>query len=214
MKYKTIFFDLDGTITDSAPGIMNSIKYALEKNHLPMLSEEQLRSFIGPPLRGQFCKVCGLADEESARMVEDYREYYRDKGIFGNNVYDGVIEMLEKLRKKGFRLAIATSKPEKYAKIIIDHFHLTQYFACVAGMEMDGGRGTKAQVITYALEKNDITDKSKVLMIGDREHDVIGAHENGLDCLSILYGFGSRKEFEEAGADYIRENVEDILQFV
>lgn len=88
-------FDLDGTITDSAPGIMNSIKYALEKNHLPMLSEEQLRSFIGPPLRGQFCKVCGLADEESARMVEDYREYYRDKGIFGNNVYDGVIEMLE-----------------------------------------------------------------------------------------------------------------------
>ena len=109
MKYKTIFFDLDGTITDSAPGIMNSIKYALEKNHLPMLSEEQLRSFIGPPLRGQFCKVCGLADEESARMVEDYREYYRDKGIFENNVYDGVIEMLDKLRKKGFRLAIATS---------------------------------------------------------------------------------------------------------
>ena len=214
MKYKTIFFDLDGTITDSAPGIMNSIKYALEKNHLPMLSEEQLRSFIGPPLRGQFCKVCGLADEESARMVEDYREYYRDKGIFENNVYDGVIEMLEKLRKKGFRLAIATSKPEKYAKIIMDHFHLTKYFACVAGMEMDGGRGTKAQVITYALEKNDITDKSKVLMIGDREHDVIGAHENGLDCLGILYGFGSRKEFEEAGADYIRENVEDILQFV
>ena len=214
MKYKTIFFDLDGTITDSAPGIMNSIKYALEKNHLPMLSEEQLRSFIGPPLRGQFCKVCGLADEESARMVEDYREYYRDKGIFGNNVYDGVIEMLEKLRKKGFRLAIATSKPEKYAKIIMDHFHLTKYFACVAGMEMDGGRGTKAQVITYALEKNDITDKSKVLMIGDREHDVIGALENGLDCLGILYGFGSRKEFEEAGADYIRENVEDILQFV
>ena len=118
-----------------------------------MLSEEQLRSFIGPPLRGQFCKVCGLADEESARMVEDYREYYRDKGIFENNVYDGVIEMLEKLRKKGFRLAIATSKPEKYAKIIIDHFHLTKYFACVAGMEMDGGRGTKAQVITYALRE-------------------------------------------------------------
>ena len=92
MKYKTIFFDLDGTITDSAPGIMNSIKYALEKNHLPMLSEEQLRSFIGPPLRGQFCKVCGLADEESARMVEDYREYYRDKGIFENNVYVGKTE--------------------------------------------------------------------------------------------------------------------------
>lgn len=146
--------------------------------------------------------------------VKYYREYYHDKGIYENRVYDGLEEVLKKINEAGKQAIVATSKPEKYAKIIIDHFHLTQYFACVAGMEMDGGRGTKAQVITYALEKNDITDKSNVLMIGDREHDVIGAHENGLDCLGILYGFGSRKEFEEAGADYIRENVEDILQFV
>lgn len=95
MKYKTIFFDLDGTITDSAPGIMNSIKYALEKNHLPSFRKSNSEALSDRPLRGQFCKVCGLADEESARMVEDYREYYRDKGIFENNVYDGVIEMLE-----------------------------------------------------------------------------------------------------------------------
>ena len=161
-KYEIFLFDLDGTITDSALGITNSVMYALKK----------------------------FGIEETDRTK------------------------LKKINEAGKQAIVATSKPEKYAKIIIDHFHLTQYFACVAGMEMDGGRGTKAQVITYALEKNDITDKSKVLMIGDREHDVIGAHENGLDCLSILYGFGSRKEFEEAGADYIRENVEDILQFV
>ena len=152
MKYKTIFFDLDGTITDSAPGIMNSIKYALEKNHLPMLSEEQLRSFIGPPLRGQFCKVCGLADEESARMVEDYREYYRDKGIFGNNVYDGVIEMLEKLRKKGFRLAIATSKPEMFAKQIADYFGFSKYFDFIGGACMNESRTDKYEVIEYVIE--------------------------------------------------------------
>lgn len=149
MKYKTIFFDLDGTITDSAPGIMNSIKYALEKNHLPMLSEEQLRSFIGPPLRGQFCKVCGLADEESARMVEDYREYYRDKGIFGNNVYDGVIEMLEKLRKKGFRLAIATSKPEMFAKQIADYFGFSKYFDFIGGACMNESRTAQYRRVVW-----------------------------------------------------------------
>ena len=187
MKYKTIFFDLDGTITDSAPGIMNSIKYALEKNHIPMLSEEQLRSFIGPPLRGQFCKVCGLADEESARMVEDYREYYRDKGIFGNNVYDGVIEMLEKLRKKGFRLAIATSKPEMTDKY---------------------------EVIEYVIESCNITDRNEVVMVGDRSHDMIGAKKAGLHSIGVLYGYGSKEELEQSGAEMLVEVPEQIVSLM
>ena len=214
MKYKYILFDLDGTITESGPGIMNSVEYALNKMNREVGERDILKKFIGPPLTESMEKYYGMSEEEALLGVKYYREYYHDKGIYENRVYDGLEEVLKKINEAGKQAIVATSKPEKYAKIIIDHFHLTQYFACVAGMEMDGGRGTKAQVITYALEKNDITDKSKVLMIGDREHDVIGAHENGLDCLSILYGFGSRKEFEEAGADYIRENVEDILQFV
>ena len=214
MKYKYILFDLDGTITESGPGIMNSVEYALNKMNREVGERDTLKKFIGPPLTESMEKYYGMSKEEALLGVKYYREYYHDKGIYENRVYDGLEEVLKKINEAGKQAIVATSKPEKYAKIIIDHFHLTQYFACVAGMEMDGGRGTKAQVITYALEKNDITDKSKVLMIGDREHDVIGAHENGLDCLSILYGFGSRKEFEEAGADYIRENVEDILQFV
>ena len=214
MKYKYILFDLDGTITESGPGIMNSVEYALNKMNREVGERDTLKKFIGPPLTESMEKYYGMSEEEALLGVKYYREYYHDKGIYENRVYDGLEEVLKKINEAGKQAIVATSKPEKYAKIIIDHFHLTQYFACVAGMEMDGGRGTKAQVITYALEKNDITDKSKVLMIGDREHDVIGAHENGLDCLSILYGFGSRKEFEEAGADYIRENVEDILQFV
>ena len=214
MKYKYILFDLDGTITESGPGIMNSVEYALNKMNREVGERDTLKKFIGPPLTESMEKYYGMSEEEALLGVKYYREYYHDKGIYENRVYDGLEEVLKKINEAGKQAIVATSKPEKYAKIIIDHFHLTQYFACVAGMEMDGGRGTKAQVITYALEKNDITDKSKVLMIGDREHDVIGAHENGLDCLGILYGFGSRKEFEEAGADYIRENVEDILQFV
>ena len=214
MKYKYILFDLDGTITESGPGIMNSVEYALNKMNREVGDRDTLKKFIGPPLTESMEKYYGMSKEEALLGVKYYREYYHDKGIYENRVYDGLEEVLKKINEAGKQAIVATSKPEKYAKIIIDHFHLTQYFACVAGMEMDGGRGTKAQVITYALEKNDITDKSNVLMIGDREHDVIGAHENGLDCLGILYGFGSRKEFEEAGADYIRENVEDILQFV
>ena len=214
MKYKYILFDLDGTITESGPGIMNSVEYALNKMNREVGERDTLKKFIGPPLTESMEKYYGMSEEEALLGVKYYREYYHDKGIYENRVYDGLEEVLKKINEAGKQAIVATSKPEKYAKIIIDHFHLTKYFACVAGMEMDGGRGTKAQVITYALEKNDITDKSKVLMIGDREHDVIGAHENGLDCLGILYGFGSRKEFEEAGADYIRENVEDILQFV
>ena len=214
MKYKYILFDLDGTITESGPGIMNSVEYALNKMNREVGERDTLKKFIGPPLTESMEKYYGMSEEEALLGVKYYREYYHDKGIYENRVYDGLEEVLKKINEAGKQAIVATSKPEEYAKIIIDHFHLTKYFACVAGMEMDGGRGTKAQVITYALEKNDITDKSNVLMIGDREHDVIGAHENGLDCLGILYGFGSRKEFEEAGADYIRENVEDILQFV
>ena len=200
-KYEIFLFDLDGTITDSALGITNSVMYALKKFGIEETDRTKLYKFIGPPLTESFEKFYGFTKEQSLDGVKYYREYYHDKGIYENRVYDGLEEVLKKINEAGKQAIVATSKPEEYAKIIID-------------MEMDGGRGTKAQVITYALEKNDITDKSNVLMIGDREHDVIGAHENGLDCLGILYGFGSRKEFEEAGADYIRENVEDILQFV
>jgi len=161
MKYKYILFDLDGTITESGPGIMNSVEYALNKMNREVGERDTLKKFIGPPLTESMEKYYGMSEEEALLGVKYYREYYHDKGIYENRVYDGLEEVLKKINEAGKQAIVATSKPEKYAKIIIDHFHLTQYFACVAGMEMDGGRGTKAQVITYALEKNDITDKMK-----------------------------------------------------
>ncbi len=212
--YNTFLFDLDGTITDSAFGITNSVMYALRKFGIEETDRTKLYKFIGPPLTESFEKFYGFTKEQSLEGVRYYREYYQDKGIYENKVYDGLEDVLKKMNDAGKCVIVATSKPEKYAKLIIEHFGLTKYFACVAGMEMDGARGTKAEVITYALEKNHITDKTKVLMIGDREHDVIGAHKNGLDCLGILYGFGDREELEEAGAEYIRDNVENILEFV
>lgn len=143
-----------------------------------------------------------------------YREYYRDRGLFENHVYEGLENVLKELKKLGKRLVVATSKPEPFAKQIIDHFGLAQYFDYVAGMKLDGGRGTKEEVIRYALDTCAVTDRTKVLMIGDREHDVFGAKGAGIDCLGILYGFGTREELEEAGADYIEETVEGILKFV
>lgn len=211
-EYHTYFFDLDGTITDSSLGITNSAMYALKKFGIAEEDRVKLYKFIGPPLVVSFREYYGFSEEKAWEAVRYYREYYQDKGIFENRVYDGFEEMLKKLKAAGKRLAVATSKPEPYARKIIEYFGLSSYFDYVAGMELDGGRGTKAEVILYALDVLGIEDKSEVLMIGDREHDVIGAKEAGVDCLGVLYGFGDRKELEEAGADYIAETVEDIAR--
>ena len=213
-KYEIFLFDLDGTITDSALGITNSVMYALKKFGIEETDRTKLYKFIGPPLTESFEKFYGFTKEQSLDGVKYYREYYHDKGIYENRVYDGLEEVLKKINEAGKQAIVATSKPEKYAKIIMIIFILLNTLHALQVWRWTVEEEQKRRSLPMLLRKNDITDKSNVLMIGDREHDVIGAHENGLDCLGILYGFGSRKEFEEAGADYIRENVEDILQFV
>lgn len=213
-NYDIFFFDLDGTLTDSSLGITNSVIYALKKFGIEATDRRRLYSFIGPPLIDSFEKFCGFTKEQCKEAVGYYREYYRDRGIFENRVYDGMEDVLKELKRRGKTLVVATSKPEPFARQIIEHFHLMQYFDYVAGMEMDGGRGTKEEVIRYALYTCKITDKSRVLMVGDREHDVIGAHASGIECLGILYGFGGRDELLKAGADYIAETVEGILVYV
>lgn len=212
--YKTIFFDLDGTITDSSPGITNSVIYALKKYGIEETDRRSLYRFIGPPLNVSFREFYGFPEDQAWEAVRFYREYYKDTGIYENSVYDGLEDVLKRLKAEGKRLVVATSKPEPFAKRIIDYFHLECYFDHVAGMELDGGRGSKAEVIRYALNLCGITDPSEVLMIGDREHDALGAEENGMDCLGVLYGFGSREELEAAGVCMIAERPEDILDFI
>ncbi len=212
-SYDTFFFDLDGTLTDSSFGITNSVIYALKKYGMEETDRTKLYPFIGPPLAESFKKYYGFSKERCMEAVEYYREYYREKGIFENRVYEGIEDVLKELKKRGRTLAVATSKPEPFARKIIEHFGLAQYFDCVAGAKLDGGRGKKEEVIRYALDTCQITDKSKVLMVGDREYDVIGADAVGIDCLGILYGFGTREELLKAHADYIEETVEDILKF-
>lgn len=212
-SFDIFFFDLDGTLTDSSLGITNSVIYALKKFGIEETDRTKLYSFIGPPLTDSFEKFCGFTKEQCAEAVRYYREYYREKGIFENHVYDGMEEVLKELKRRGKTLVVATSKPEPFARQIIGHFGLDPYFDYVAGMELSGGRGTKEEVIRYALCACKIADKSKVLMVGDREHDVFGAHAAGMECLGILYGFGTREELVSAGADYIGETVEGILRF-
>ena len=213
MNYKTAIFDLDGTITDSGPGIMNAIRYAVKKRGLPDVPEEVLRSFIGPPLKEQFRSVFGLSDEEGTIMVTTYREYYGEKGIFENRVYDGVPEVLQKLQEAGVRILMATSKPEKYAKQIAEHFGFDKYFDFIGGACMDGRRTDKHDVIEYVIDSCKVCRENTV-MIGDRRHDMIGASKAGIRSIGVLYGYGSREELEEAGAERIAVTPGDIVKFI
>lgn len=212
--YETVLFDLDGTLTDPGLGITNSVMYAMKKYGMELPQRQELYSFIGPPLKKSFMRYCGFSEAESEQAVKYYREYYRETGLLENEVYDGIEDMLKALREKGKRLAVATSKPEEFAVRILEHFGLAQYFELIAGDTLDFARNTKSDVIAYALEKLNVTDRSTVIMVGDREHDVIGAKAQNVDCIGVLFGYGSREELEAAGAKYIAATVGDILSYV
>lgn len=204
-----LFFDLDGTLTDPALGITNSFKYAIKYFGLEIPSYETLCSFIGPPLPDTFKTQFGFDELKASEGVKKYREYFAEKGLFENEVYPGIPELLSELKQSGKKLIVATSKPEDFSVRIMDHFHLSQYFENICGSLMNETRSKKDEVITYAIERNHITDKSKILMIGDRKHDILGAKKTGLKSCGVLYGYGSQEELETAGADYI---VKDISQ--
>lgn len=214
MDFEYLLFDLDGTLTDPAEGITNSFIHAYKYFGMEIPSYEKLCSFIGPPLVWTFENEWGFTGEKVQEGVKAYREYFAVKGLFENRVYDGIEELLIKLKAAGKKLVVATSKPENFSVQIMDHFGLTKYFEAVCGSLQDETRTKKAEVIAYALETCGIKDKSRVLMIGDRLHDVAGAKENGIKCCGILYGYGNRKEHEEAGADYIIESVEELEKFL
>ena len=214
MKYHTVLFDLDGTITDSGPGIMNCVRYALEKSDMPEADESELRAFIGPPLHEQFRDFCGITDEQAEKMVRLYRERYSGTGIFENRVYDGVIPMLKSLKEAGIRILLATSKPEKFAKIIADHFAFAEYFDFIGGANMDGTRTAKQEVIEYVLEACGVSDRTDLIMVGDRRYDMEGAQKAGLASMGVLYGYGSREEIEAAGPDLIAETPADIAALI
>jgi phosphoglycolate phosphatase len=207
---KAVLFDLDGTLTDSMEGIVNSMIYALTKMGLPVPERAAVRPYIGPPLR-QGLRTLGVAEGDIERAVACYREYFGVTGLFENAVYPGVRELLEALKAGGLRLAVATSKAAPYAEQILEHFGLKHYFDFISGAEMDGRRSGKTEVIVHALKTCGFDPKATV-MVGDRENDVAGAKEAGLrSCVAVLYGYGSRAELEAAGANLFAETPGDII---
>ena len=212
--YKIVFFDLDGTLTDSGTGIMNSVAYALKKFGIEEWDETKLRKFVGPPLIGSFRKYYGFSEADARQAVQAYREYCAEKGIGQNEVYPGIEAFLQQVRSSGRRLVIATAKPEKFARMVLDNFGLTQYFDLLVGASMDETRTKKAEVIAYALKKIETQNLAEIVMVGDREDDILWAIANGLDSIGVLYGYGDQEELQEAGATYLAEKVGDISKFL
>lgn len=212
INYQYILFDLDGTLTDPKVGITKSVAYALKSFGIEVEDLDSLCKFIGPPLKESFMKYYGMNSEDGDKAVETYREYFKPYGVYENEVYEGIQGLLARLSACGKHLVLASSKPTVFVETILEHFDLRKYFEVVVGSELDGTRVAKAEVIEYALRLADVTDKSQVVMIGDREHDVIGAKENGVASIGVTYGYGSREEHEACGADMIVESVGELAK--
>lgn len=209
-RYKTILFDLDGTLADTSPGVLACFEYTLSKIGLPL--PDDMNIFLGPPLQYSFGTLCGLDEVKTDEAIRVYRQKYRTEEIFNGNVFEGVEDMLRSLSEKGFTLAAATCKMEKFAGLVLEHFGIAEYFDFIGGA--DEGRYEKSQVIEHVLEELGITDTSVVLMIGDRDNDIKGASAHGIDCLYALWGYGSAEEAAEYGAAATAETPLDCISFI
>lgn len=211
MQGKYLLFDLDGTLTDPAEGITNSVMHALEKFGIFVKDRQELYPYIGPPLTDSFVRYHGLSAAQSEEALGYYREYFSVKGMFENIPYSGIAAFLEELCGKGYTLMIATSKPEEFTVQILQYFSLDRYFAFVAGNTLDEDRPTKASVIAYLCEHHPDICATNTLMIGDRKYDIEGAKLNGLPSIGVLYGYGSREELEGAGATALVADLDELL---
>ncbi len=196
--YTTFLFDLDGTVTDPKKGIVNSVLYALEKVGIEELHVSELDSFIGPPIQQSFVERYNMNEGEVERAVFYFREYLKQRGLLENSVYEGIPNLLKQLKDTGNRLFIATSKPTIFARQVIEHFQLTNYFE---------------DIIAHILQQNEGLNKEEVVMIGDRKHDIIGANHNGIASIGVLYGYGSENELIEVSATHIAKDIEELHHF-
>ena len=199
MVIKNILIDLDGTLTDPKVGITTSARYGLAKVGHPIPDSENIDWIIGPPLKASLAKLLNVEANDilAEQALLGYRERFAVTGLFENHVFDDVAQTLEALKSKGYRLFLATAKPEVYARQILDHFDLLKYFDYPYGSELNGERTNKGELITYILEKEKLNPE-ECLMVGDREHDIFGARKNAIETIAVEYGYGSKQELDEA----------------
>lgn len=210
---KNIFFDLDGTLTDPKEGITKSVAYALESFGIHVENPDDLCCYIGPPLKWSFMQYHGLTDKQASAAILKYRERFTDIGIFENGVYDGIEDLLVKLKKNGFTAVVATGKPVGFAKRILEHYDIIKYFDGVFGSEFDGTRSEKSEVIEYALTELSLKNYETV-MVGDRSHDVEGALKNDMKTVGVLFGYGSMEELKDAGAYKVAKDVAELCDLL
>lgn len=214
MKHYThLFLDLDGTLSDSAPGIVRSAQYALEAFGIHVDNLDDLLCFVGPPLEESFQEFYHLTPSQADEAVKVYRRRYEKIGVYENALYPGIPQFLDKARQAGKVLMVATSKPQRMADLVLSHFGIADRFAFVGGRE-DSSRRTKEEVIRYVMKENGLTRTEDIVMIGDRKHDVLGAKAVGLDSVGVLYGYGSRDEFQVAGATYIVDTLKELEELL
>lgn len=209
-----ILWDLDGTLTDPEEGITKAVQHSLRAFGIEIPDRRRLYPFIGPPLKDSYMREFAFTQEEADLAIAKYREYFSVTGLYENIPYDGIEGLLHDLQKAGKTLLVATSKPTVFAARILEHFRLLPYFHGVYGSELDGTRVEKADVIRYALEQERITALSRCVMVGDRDYDVLGAHRNGLEAIGVTYGYGSREELIQAGAEAVAEDVNGLRQLL
>ena len=207
-------FDLDGTLTDPKEGITKSVRHALNHYGIQVDDLDNLTPFIGPPLTDSYKKYYGFSDEQAWEGVLVYREYFSERGWHENKEYPGIKEMLDALKAAGKVLLVATSKPEVFARKILEYFGMAEYFDFIGGADMGETRVRKADVIRYVLEQYGLDASPETLarcvMVGDREHDVLGARECGMDCVGVLYGYGDRREMDGCRPAWTADTVDEL----
>lgn len=210
---KRILFDLDGTLTDPFLGITRSVAYSLKSFGIEVDDLEILKPFIGPPLDVSFREYYHMDEAQSWKAVEKYREYFSKKGLFENKVYEGMEDFLQSLLNMDMKLYVCTSKPEVFAKEILDHFSLTPYFTGIYGATLDGSLKNKGDVIAHCIKQEQLNIQD-CMMVGDRQHDIVGAHQNQIPCIGVLYGYGSLEEFQEYHCDYIAKDLIELKKII
>ena len=214
MRYNYVAFDLDGTLTDPFQGITNSLIYAFQKMDKEVPERAELSKMIGPPLSESFPMYYGFTDAETDTAIKHFQTYFKDQGLYENVLFPGVKEMLEALTARGIKVLLATSKPEVFGREILCHFGIDGYFTYAGGGSMDESFVKKGAILNYVIEKSGAEKRCDVVMVGDRCHDLIGARENGVDGIGVLFGYGSREELEKENPVYIAENMEMLKNYL
>lgn len=213
-SYKILLFDLDGTLSDPKIGITKSVQFALERMGIKVDNLDHLEPFIGPPLQQSFSDFYHFSETETHTAITHYRERFSDVGMYENILYEHIPELLQELRENGFTLVVATSKPTVFAEQILKYFNIHHHFEQIVGSNLDGTRTAKTEIIQYILHQYSNQPKEDFIMIGDRKHDIIGAHNTGIDTMGVTYGYGSLDEITTAGPTFIAESVLELRKYL